>query len=205
MGCLPSIEGRYRPHCRPSRLVPRGTSAWRRGPRPCQTGGPAPRVRAMSDTRPLRVVIVKPAKYRPDGTVERFRRGFMPNATLPYLRSLTPDRLGSVPVEVVTIDEYVETDLGYLEHLKPAPGRRTLVALAGVQSHQLHRALDLAALARRNGVGPCVLGGPHPMTCDTSALEGRGVSFARAEAEVVWPEILDDARRGELKPVYGEG
>ena len=41
-------------------------------------------------TRPLRIVILKPSKYGPDGYVERFRRGFMPNSTVPYLRSMTP-------------------------------------------------------------------------------------------------------------------
>jgi radical SAM superfamily enzyme YgiQ (UPF0313 family) len=41
------------------------------------------------------------------------------------------------------------------------------------------------------------------MTCDTSMLQGCGVSFALAEAELVWPEILHDAAEGELQPVYG--
>jgi radical SAM superfamily enzyme YgiQ (UPF0313 family) len=48
-----------------------------------------------------------------------------------------------------------------------------------------------------------VIGGPHAMTCDTSLLHGRGVNFALAEAELVWPEILRDAAGGELRPVYG--
>ncbi len=34
-------------------------------------------------------------------------------------------------------------------------------------------------------------------------LQDRGVSFSLSEAEVVWPRILDDARRGNLLPVYG--
>jgi len=38
----------------------------------------------------LRVVLLKPSKYLRNGFVERFRRGFMPNASLSYLRSLTP-------------------------------------------------------------------------------------------------------------------
>ncbi len=41
------------------------------------------------------------------------------------------------------------------------------------------------------------------MTCDTKQFQNLGVSFALAEAEVVWTEILDDAIQGELKPVYG--
>ena len=36
--------------------------------------------------QPLQVVIIKPSKYLVDCFVERFRRGFMPNSTVPYMR-----------------------------------------------------------------------------------------------------------------------
>lgn len=149
----------------------------------------------------LRVVVLKPSKYGVDGYVERFRRGFMPNSTVPHLRSMTPASVGGVRCEVHAVDEYVETDLGYLALLERTPQTRTLLALVGVQSHQFQRALDLAALARSRGAAS-VIGGPHVMTCDTTPLHGRGVSFALAEAEQVWPEILDDALAGPLRPVY---
>jgi Radical SAM superfamily len=152
----------------------------------------------------LRVIVLKPSKYGIDGCVERFRRGFMPNSTVTYIKSLTPERVSGVPCEVHAVDEYVQTDLGYLSLLQRAAGRRTLLALVGVQSHQLHRALDLAAFARARGVEGCIIGGPHPMTCDTSMLEGRGVSFALSEAEIIWPAILRDTLGGALLPVYGE-
>ena len=151
---------------------------------------------------PLRVVVIKPSKYTADGYVERFRWGFMPNSTMPYLRSMTPSAVGNSQVEVQAVDEYVHADLHYLSLLKRRRGDRTLLALVGVQSHQLHRALDLAAYARRNGC-MVVIGGPHPMTCDTSMLQGCGISFALAEAELVWQQILQDAAEGELQPLYG--
>ncbi len=150
----------------------------------------------------LRVVIIKPSKYGINGYVERFRRGFMPNTTVPYLRSMTPPSLDGVEIETYAIDEYVQTDLEYLDLLRN-PDRPTLLALVGVQSHQFQRALDLTAFARANGVRHCVIGGPHPMTCDTSMLQGRGTSFALAEAEMIWFQILRDAIHGELQPVYG--
>lgn len=153
--------------------------------------------------QPLRVVILKPSKYAVDGYVERFRRGFMPNSTVPYVRSMTPAEVNGTPTDVYPIDEYVHTDLRYLSLLRRPRGGLTLVALVGVQSHQFHRALDLAAYARRHGC-MTVIGGPHVMTCDTAPLQGRGVSFAQAEAELVWPEILKDAHDGELKLVYGQ-
>ena len=153
--------------------------------------------------QPLRVVILKPSKYTEDGYVERFCWGFMPNSTVPHVRSMTPSCVGSTLIDVHPIDEYVHTDLRYLSLLRRPRDGRTLVALVGVQSHQFHRALDLAAYARRNG-SMAVIGGPHVMTCDTSQLHGRGVSFTLAEAELVWPEILRDAVRGEMRPVYGQ-
>jgi hypothetical protein len=151
----------------------------------------------------LRVVLIKPSKYGLDGAVERFKKGYLPNATLYHIASLTPSHIGNIPITVHTIDEYVWTDLDYLRLLHHDPDFVTLVALVGVQSHQFHRALDLAAYARYHGVRHCIIGGPHPMTCDTIPLQGKGVSFALAEAELVWQQILEDALAGELQPVYG--
>src|SRR5687768_3467721 len=122
-------------------------------------------------TDQLRIIILKPSKYMADGCVERFRWGFMPNSTVPYMRSMTPSVVGHTPTEVHAVDEYVHTDLGYLSLLTPPHGGHTLLVLVGVQSHQFHRALDLAAYARRNGC-MAIIGGPHVMTCDTSMLHG---------------------------------
>src|SRR5438445_6576976 len=150
----------------------------------------------------LRVVIIKPSKYGLSGYVERFRRGFMPNSTVPYIRSMTPASVDGVQIETHAIDEYVQTDLSYLDLLRNQD-KPTLLALVGVQSHQFQRSLDLAAFARASGIRHCVIGGPHPMTCDTTPLHHRGVSFALAEAETIWLQILKDAIGGELRPVYG--
>ena len=139
----------------------------------------------------LRVIIIKPSKYGVSGYVDRFRRGFMPNSTVPYIRSMTPSSIEGVQIETQAVDEYVQTDLDYLDLIRN-PEEPTLLALVGVQSHQFQRSLDLAAFARANGVRHCVIGGPHPMTCDTSMLHNRGVSFALAEAETIWLQILKD-------------
>src|SRR3569833_560248 len=152
--------------------------------------------------RSLRVVIIKPSKYDVDGYVERFRWGFMPNSTVPHMRSLTPSDIDGVTIETHSIDEYVYTDLNYLSLLERRDGVNTLVALAGVQSHQLHRALDLAAYAVKFGCHT-IIGGPHPMTCDTSECWVPGVSFALAEGELIWGTVLRDAIDGQLRPIYG--
>src|SRR6476646_7950443 len=106
----------------------------------------------------LRIVILKPSKYGVNGYVERFRRGFMPNSTVPYIRSMTPESVDGVPIETIAVDEYVQTDLRYLELLRQQD-QPTLLALVGVQSHQFQRALDLAAFARANGIRHSVIGG----------------------------------------------
>ena len=82
----------------------------------------------------LRVIVVKPSKYMADGYVERFRWGFMPNSTVPYMRSMTPAVLDDTPVEVHTVDEYVHTDLQYMSLFDRPHGGHTLLALVGVQS-----------------------------------------------------------------------
>ena len=151
---------------------------------------------------PLRVLLVKPSKYDPEGYVQRYWRGFMPNSTLRHLRALTPPMVHNRPVAVSIVDEHVTTDLGYLDAL--GPETCDLLALVGVQSNQWHRALDLAAIAKRRGVRNIILGGPHAMTCQTELEQEAGFSVAIAEAEAIWVRILTDAARGELESVYGE-
>jgi radical SAM superfamily enzyme YgiQ (UPF0313 family) len=62
------------------------------------------------------------------------------------------------------------------------------------------RAYELASLFRRNGA-KVVLGGIHP-----SVLPNEAVEFANSvvigEAEGVWEEVLDDARKNRLKQFY---
>ena len=105
----------------------------------------------------------------------------MPNSTLPFIHSMVPEYVGTTATRVRVVDEYVQTDLEYLNLLDAKKHGPTLLLLVGVQSHQFQRALDLAALATESGCS-AIIGGPHPMTCDTSMLQGRGVSFALAEA-----------------------
>ena len=152
----------------------------------------------------LNVVIIKSSKYGLDGFVERFGKGFMLNAGLKYFESQIPGFIGDTKIIVSTIDEYVHTNLDYLKLLDAKTMGQTLLILIGTQSSQLHRAADLAALAIGRGC-MAIIGGPHPMTCDTSMLQGRGVSFSLGEAEGILPGILEDACKGELKPVYGAG
>lgn len=153
--------------------------------------------------KPIEVVLVKPSKYNPDGFVQRFRRGFLPNATGRYIKSMTPREISGKPIRVSWIDEYVYAPAEFMHLLRGSADHTTLVALVGIQSHQFQRALDLASFAVAHGC-LAIIGGPHPMTCNTKVLQGRGISFALAEAERIWPIIISDALQGELQSVYGE-
>jgi hypothetical protein len=73
-----------------------------------------------------------------DVAVERPRRGFMPNSTVPHIRSMVPSEIDHVQIETHAVDEYVHFDLSRLNLLKPGRNIRTLVASVGVQCHQFH-------------------------------------------------------------------
>ena len=158
---------------------------------------------------PLRVVILKPSKYMADGYVERFRWGFMPNSTVPYMRSMTPAEVGGTPVERPHASTNMSTptcDICPCSDGRGAAGR--CGAGGRAEPPVSSRRWTCAAYARGNGC-LAVIGGPHVMTCDTSMLHGRGVASRMAEAELVWPEILHDAVSGRvaarLRPRTGGG
>ncbi len=74
-----------------------------------------------------------------------------------------------------------------------------LVALS-VGTFQARRSYEIAARFRRQGV-PVVLGGFHPSQCpDEAGLVADAVAIG--EAEVLWPQIVEDARKGRLQATY---
>jgi len=77
--------------------------------------------------------------------------------------------------------------------------RPDLVGITAFTS-QAPRAYDLAGEFRDRGV-PVVMGGVHATMCLEEAAE-RVDSVVTGEAEAVWPQVLQDARRGDLRPVY---
>jgi len=77
--------------------------------------------------------------------------------------------------------------------------RPDLVGITAFTS-QATRAYDLAGEFRDRGV-PVVIGGVHATMCLEEAAE-RVDSVVTGEAESVWLQVLEDARRGHLQPVY---
>jgi radical SAM superfamily enzyme YgiQ (UPF0313 family) len=91
----------------------------------------------------------------------------------------------------------VDENLGRPDY--PAMPRPDLVGITAFTS-QANRAYEVAAYFRRLGV-PVVMGGIHATMCLDEAVE-RVDAVVTGEAEDIWPQVLEDARRGDLKRRY---
>lgn len=92
---------------------------------------------------------------------------------------------------------YLEVDdVGRLADL---PAGLDLVAISSF-SAQVNEGYRLAQRFREAGV-PVVMGGLH-VTSQPYEPAAVGASAAVGEGEVLWPQILEDAELGSLKPVY---
>jgi radical SAM superfamily enzyme YgiQ (UPF0313 family) len=167
--------------------------------------------------RQLRIVLIKPSKYDDEGYVIRHFRGVLPSNTLACLASLTEDLAQSeflgadLELKVEIYDDTVENiPVRKIVKSNRLPGRRTIVALAGVQSNQFPRAADLARRFRAGGI-QVLIGGFHVsgmlalspvITEEIQELIDQGVSIVKGEVEETWGEILRDALDDRLKPVY---
>lgn len=164
------------------------------------------------------LILVKPTHYDDDGYPIQWRRSNIPANTLACLYGLALDCrdrriLGpDVEIRLRTIDETNE-------RLRPArlaesirrEGGRALVALAGVQTNQFPRAVDIARLFLQAGIPVCI-GGFHLSGClamlprlPDEILEAQrlGISLFAGEAEQGrFEELIRDAWHGSLKPLY---
>jgi radical SAM superfamily enzyme YgiQ (UPF0313 family) len=114
----------------------------------------------------------------------------LPRLGLGILAALTPP--GD---EVIYTDEVVAPfDLG--RDVKDVD----LVGIS-VDSKTARRSYDIADAYRRRGV-PVVLGGIHPTACPDEA-EAHADAVVVGEAEDLWPQVVEDVRRRDLRPRYG--
>jgi radical SAM superfamily enzyme YgiQ (UPF0313 family) len=114
-------------------------------------------------------------------------------ASLPSLGLLTLAGLTPPHVDVA----YVE--MPDVEPAQPLPGPFDAVAISSL-SATIHDAYALAARYRAAGV-KVILGGLHVTACpDEAALHADAIVVG--EGEPVWPELVRDLERGELKSRY---
>lgn len=113
----------------------------------------------------------------------------VPNLALPILASLTPPE-----VEIsFTDDLLVPIDLE--KGLKEAD----LVGITVLTKTAL-RAYRIADAYRKRGI-PVVLGGIHPSALPEEAKE-HADAVVIGEAEEIWPRLIEDVRKDDLKPFY---
>jgi radical SAM superfamily enzyme YgiQ (UPF0313 family) len=114
---------------------------------------------------------------------------FLPRLGLGVLASLTP------PDDELIYSDDVVTPFDLERDVKAVD----LVGIS-VDSKTARRSYDIAARYREKGV-KVVLGGIHATAVPDEALQ-HADSVVVSEAEDLWPELLKDFKRGELKPIY---
>src|SRR5271166_4608135 len=163
-------------------------------------------------------VMIKPSHYDDDGYPIQWVRSAIPSNTLACLNGLAVDAsnrqvLGAgVELRLHTYDETNRrVKPGHIISMIRKQGGRVLIGLVGVQSNQFPRAVDLARPFLAAGMPVCI-GGFHVSGCiamlpelppDIREAQALGISFFAGEAEEGrFDEVLQDAWRGKLKPLY---
>jgi radical SAM superfamily enzyme YgiQ (UPF0313 family) len=172
---------------------------------------------AAGARRHFRIVLIKPSHYDDDGYVIRWYRSPMPANSLASVYGLIDDCarrqiLGSdTDIEIVAIDETntrVRTDR-IISGMR-ANNNFGFVGLVGVQSNQYPRALHIAKPLREAGI-PVIIGGFHvsgmlamfdKIGPDLQAALDMGITLFAGEAEGRIDEVVRDAAKGALKPIY---
>jgi hypothetical protein len=165
----------------------------------------------------FRLYLIKPSHYDDDGYVIQWVRSDIPSNTLAVLRGIADDchrrRVLGENVEIVTT-AFDESNTRIrprriIAEIKASRGK-ALVGLIGVQSNQYPRAVDLAREFKAAGIPVCI-GGFHVsgslsmlprIPPEIQEAMDLGVSIFAGEAEGQLDQVLTDAYRGELKPLY---
>jgi len=163
------------------------------------------------------VEIIKPSHYDDDGYVIQWHWAFVPSNSLACLYALARDvgqngTLGDdVELVISTYDElHTVIPVRKIVRRIQGEGASGVVLLAGVQTNQIPRAMDLARQFRAAGI-PVAIGGFHVSGCiamlpelpaELRELQAMGVTLFAGEAEGRMESFLADAYRGQLKPLY---
>ena len=133
-----------------------------------------------------RLLLVQPTTVHLDGTPHKTRWRLIMGLMIPLMAGLTPDDF-----DVTLCDERLEDidfDAGW-----------DLVGMTTTIGASL-RAYQLADQFRKKGV-PVVFGGFHA-TLQTEEALMHADAVVQGEADLVWPELLQDWRDGKMKRVY---
>jgi len=135
----------------------------------------------------MKILLISPERERKKEEAFLFRLSFL---NLPYVAAVTPP-----DVEVRIIDEAHEK-INFDE-------RVDLVGITA-QTPVAPRAYQIAEEFRKRRI-PVVMGGAHVSMLSDEALQHVDAVII-GEAEEVWPKLIDDMRRGQMKQIYqGDG
>ncbi len=170
----------------------------------------------MSTKKRFSLVLIKPSHYDDDGYVIQWFRSAIPANSLACLYGLALEcAADKILGDDVELDIHAFDETNTVIHTKQMirlieQADDGMVMLVGVQSNQFPRALDLARPLRERDI-KVAIGGFH-VSGTMAMLEDRdpyvqkaldiGVSLFAGEAEGRLGQVLIDAYRGELAPVY---
>lgn len=131
----------------------------------------------------MKLLLISPERERRKDEALLFKLSFL---NLPYVASVTPS-----DIEIKIIDEAYEK-IDFDEKVD-------LVGLTA-QTPAAPRAYQIATEFKKRGI-PVVMGGPH-----ASMLPEEALRFVDAvvigEAEEIWPKLIEDFKKGQMKRVY---
>jgi len=133
----------------------------------------------------MRLTLVHPAIGRRSG-VNYMRTWQMEPLPIAALAALTPE-----DVDISFYDDRMEP----IDFDRPAD-----LAAIPVETYTAKRSYQIASEFRRRGV-PVVMGGFHA-TLMTDEVKDYAEAVVVGEAEEVWPQVIEDARRRRLQPIY---
>jgi radical SAM superfamily enzyme YgiQ (UPF0313 family) len=140
----------------------------------------------------MRIHLISPTHYLPDGGLHRTTRYWTSGITLPYLKALTPPEH-----QVDFTDELMaELDVARVER------EADLVGITAM-GPQIRRAYDLADHFRARGK-KVVLGGTWVSLAPEESLR-HADAVVVGEAEHVWDEVLADLAAGRSRGLYRAG
>src|SRR5881409_3204896 len=145
----------------------------------------------------IRKSIMNILLYSPDNGVTK---NFMPHLWMFLLKALTPPEH-----EVLLIDGNAKP-LNDQELVRFIKDEKIGLVGIGTMTRMVQKAYRVADVIRAAGI-PVVMGGPHVTEEPDEALGKDGGqrhadAVALGEADETWPQIVNDAVRGELKDIY---
>ncbi|MGH7898827.1 MAG: B12-binding domain-containing radical SAM protein [Candidatus Binatia bacterium] len=134
----------------------------------------------------MKIDLISPTHYNPDGSLHKTTRYWTSGITLPYLKRLTPPEHEVRMVDELFYDVDLESDADIVGLTAMGP--------------QIARAYDLADHFRSRGK-KVVLGGTWVTLTAERSLEHADAVVA-GEAELVWPSVLADLAERRSRGIY---